>query len=61
MVKTIQKARITSKAKVIASQIFGIPAGVVTQMAGAELFGSMPFYIPVAAWLLTSLFVIAKL
>lgn len=47
--------------KLIISQIFSIPAAYVSAVAWSSLFGSIPFIVPLATWVLTSIYVIAKL
>jgi hypothetical protein len=47
-------------AKFVVSQVFGVPAGYVTYAICSSI-GNTPFYVPIAAWLLTSLYIIIKL
>lgn len=48
--------------KLIVSQIFGIPSTYVSSTVYSNLFGvAAPLVIPLAAWLIVSLYVLAKL
>jgi hypothetical protein len=47
-------------AKFAVSQIFGVPAGYVSYAMLSSL-GNTPIYVPLIAWLLTSLYIIKKL
>jgi hypothetical protein len=47
-------------AKFAVSQIFGVPAGYVSYAMLSSL-GNTPIYVPLVAWLLTSLYIIKKL
>lgn len=48
--------------KLIISQVFGIAAAYVSGVAWASLFGTAPpFVVQLGAWLVTSLYTIAKL
>jgi hypothetical protein len=56
------KGKETIFGKLIASQIFSIPTAYVSYIAYANLFRvATPFVVPLAVWLITSLYVIAKL
>jgi len=48
------------KGKLIASQIFGIPAAWASSAALGQICGSVPWYFTVGIWAFVSLLVIVK-
>jgi hypothetical protein len=47
--------------KLAVSQVLGIVAGYMAFEVLSELYGEVPLYFPLAAWLFTTLYVLAKL
>ena len=47
--------------KAILSQIFAIPSAIVTHVAGTDIFGSVPLWVPVGAWVFVSVLVLWEL
>jgi hypothetical protein len=57
------KQKITDKLttrRILFSQLVALIAGYVTYSLFEDLFGSFPLYVPMIAWLSTTLFVISK-
>lgn len=47
--------------RLIVSQVFAIPSAIVSSIVWSSLFGAAPFVVPLAVWVITSLYTLSKL